>query len=59
MRSLFERSKLALAARVWKKPEATSLSVLLPEDIKGLTSYEDVARGLRAHRKIGFQAVGA
>jgi Holliday junction resolvasome RuvABC ATP-dependent DNA helicase subunit len=59
VRSLFERSKLALAARVWKKPEATSLSLLLPEDIKGLTSYEDVARGLRAHRKIGFQAVGA
>ncbi len=59
VRSLFERAKLALAARVWAEPEKTSVSLLLPEDIKALASYDDVVRMLQVPRRIGFQAVSA
>lgn len=59
VRSLFERAKLSLAERAWKEPETTSLTLLLPEDIKTLTSYDDINRLLQAQRRIGFQAVSA
>lgn len=59
VRSLFERAKLSLAMRVWKEPETTSLSLILPEDIRALMSYDDVISLLKPnHRCIGFRAAG-
>lgn len=60
VRSLFERAKISLASRVWRNPAPAALSLILPEDIKALAAYPDVAEQLQAKRRsTGFQALSA
>lgn len=57
VRSLFERSKLALALRTWQDPKEQSLSLITLDDIRPLREYGDIKQIVVNHsriKRIGF-----